>query len=391
VKHYHSIDEVTLSGLTPRAAQCWRGVRLVPLVRTKAVPHLRIARVRTDEELTITRLSAHTAHPERELAFVSIVPHAFVVGWGEDAEAEVNQGVAFVRERDGHRFHTGGCSIAVKLRMARRASDKSLRFVPQQLAVEGLLSLFFAGPDVASRDWSERLLRRGLDPRVERAVSGRSMEHLADALRVFEILEDQCGMLLFFKDVLFGSFVAPTHEDYRAVHDSLVLDLFPAELLEYAAYDAPVFKTTVNSQGVRTIADLRAALAAQERAWAEWYSHMASGLIRDAMISGVYSMDGYRLERFVTTLARKGEHHAGERIVARDGTLAYLKSYRLGAQQARRAYLLKQLGANGWDLERAAVDSRLTELQFVDELRRAGFEWMLGSKVLDQIRRGALK
>lgn len=389
--NHYSIENITMQGLTARAAQCWRSVRLVPLVRTKAVPHLRIGRVAMKDELTITRLSAHTAQPDRELAFVSVVPHAFVVGWGEDAEAEVNQGVAFVRERDGHRFHSGGCQIAVKLRMARRASDKSLRFVPQQLAVEGLLSLFFAGPEVATRDWSERLLRRGLDPRVERAISGRSMEHLADALRVFEILDEQCGMLLFFKDVLFGSFVAPTAEDYRAVHDSLVLDLFPAELLEYAAYDAPVFKTSVDPQGVRTIADLRSALAAQERAWAEWYEHMASGLIRDAMVRSVYSMDGYRLERFVTTLARKGEHHAGERIVARDGTLAYLKSYRVGVQQARRAYLLKQLGTQSWDLARAAADSRMTEGQFVDELTRAGFAWMLGPKVLDQIRRGALK
>ncbi len=387
----YSIESVSLDGLEPRASQCWRGVRLVPLVRTRAVPKLRLARVAHDPELTVTRLSAHTAHPERELAFTSVVPHAFVVSWGDDAEAELNQGAAFVRESDGHRFHPHGGSVRVKLRMARRASDRSLRFAPQQLAIEGLLALFFSGPDVASRDWSERVLRRGLDPRVERAVSGRSMEHLAEALRVFEIIDGQCGMLLFFKDMLFGSFVAPTAEDYRSIHDSLVLDLFPSELLEYAAYDVPVFKTSVDSQSVRTIDDLRAALAREERAWAEWSRFMAGDLLTSAMMSSVYSMEGYKLERFVTAPSRKGEHHAGERIVARDGTLAYLKTYRLGVQQARRAYLLKLLGTNEWDLERAARESKMTVGQFVDDLSRVGFGWMLGPKVLDQIRRGTLR
>ncbi len=386
----YSIETISLEGLEARAAQCWRSVRLVPLVRTRAVPKLRLARVKSSDALTITRLAAHTAHPERETAFVSVVPHSFVIGWGDDAEAEVNQGAAFVRESDGHRFHHGGCSVAVKLRMARRASDRSLRFVPQQLAVEGLLSMFFAGPSVASRDWSERVLRFGLDPRVERAVSGRSMEHLADALRVFEIVEGQCGMLLFFKDLLFGSFVAPTPEDYRSVHDSLVLDMFPAELLELAAYDVPVFKTSVSSQGVRTIQDLRTALANEEKAWGEWSKYMAGDLLRDAMMSSVYSMEGYALERFVTTLTRTGEHHTGERITARDGTLAYLSTYRLSTAQARRAYLLKLLGTNGWDLDKASASGSLTKSQFVDELTRVGFAWMLGPKILDQIRRGTL-
>jgi hypothetical protein len=383
----YSIDSVNIAGLEPRASQQWRSVRLVPLVRTKTVNGLRLARVDEGDMPTITRLSAHTAHPERESAFVSIVPHSFVLGWGEDAECELNQGVAFVRASDGRTFHTRGCSVKLKLRMARRSGARSLRFAPQQLALEGLLSLFFTGPEVASRDWSERLMRRGLDPRVERALSGRAMPHLSEALRVFEVLDGQCGMLLYFGDLLFGSFVAPTPEDYRAVHDSLVLDLFPAELLEHARYEAPTFRASIDARGVRTIAELRAALDREELAWKQWTMFTASELFRNAMVQSVYGMDGVRLERFVTTLERKGEHHAGERVVARDGTVAYLKTYRLSVPQARRAYLLKSLADSHWEIDVAAVKTRMTRGQFLEELHRFDFGWMLGPEVLRELKR----
>ncbi|MBL8684453.1 MAG: hypothetical protein JNK05_35090 [Myxococcales bacterium] len=382
----HSLGSVDIAGLEPRASQVWRSVRLVPLVRTKTIHGLCLARVDERDSFTVTRLGAHTAKPDRELAFLSIVPHSFVVGWGDEAEAELNQGAAFVRESDGKWFHTRGCSVKMKLRMARRASTKALRFAPQQLAIEGLLSLFFAGPEVVTRDWSERLMRRGLDPRVERALSGRALPALSEALRVFEVLDGQCGMLLYFADELFGAFVAPTPEDYRRTHESMVLDVFPAELLDYARYEAPTFRAKIDAGSARTIRELRAALDREELAWKQWTMFTASQLCRSAMVQHVYAMDGFRLERFVTTLERKGEHHAGERVVARDGTVAYLKTYRLSVAQARRAYLLRRLTEAHWDLDDAASKTRMTRGQFIDELIRFDFGWMLGPKVLHELR-----
>jgi hypothetical protein len=378
------IDEISLGDLQVRGAQVWRSVRLVPLVRPKALSKIRLGRVNEHDAVTVTTLDAHPSHPSRGLHFVSVVPHSFVVGWGEDAEAEVNQGAALVREGDGRAVHVGGTRVRMRMRMARRASDRSLRFAPQQLAIEGLLSLYFGGPSLATRDWSERLLRRGLDPRTENAMTGRALPHLAEALRVFEVLDGQCGMLLFFKDMLFGAFVAPTHEDYRALHDSLVLDLFPAELLEYASYDAPVFHASI--EPAKTLSGLRAALEREEASWAHFYQAISASLLTEASVQHVHGMEGFELERFITRLHRKGEHHIGERIVARDGTLAYLKTYRLGAPQARRAFLLDCLGRGDWDLDRSAEIARSDRTAFIADLRLAGFEWMLGPKVLHELR-----
>lgn len=380
-RHLATVD---LRGLVPRGAQVWRSVRLVPLVRERPVAKLRLAGVDLDAAVTVTTVDVHPSHRAREEHFVSVVPHAFVLAWGDDADAELSLGGSFARDEGAS--SRGGCRVRTQLRMARRASERSLRFVPQQLALEGLLALHFGGPTLASRDWSERVLREGMDPRVESAVSGRWMPHLADALRTFEVLDGQCGMLLFFKDLLFGSFVAPRPEDYRALHDSLVLDLFPAELLEYASYDAPRFDASIDPALAPTLAALRRELDAEEARWGQFYEAVSGDLLREADAEAVYTMEGFTLERFVTGLRRKGEHHAGERVVARDGTLAYLKTYRLSSHQSRRAYLLDSLARAGWSLEEAAKATRLTLLQLVEELGRVGFGWMVAPRVLHELK-----
>ncbi len=378
------VTTVDLAGLKALGAQVWRSVRLVPLVREKPVGNLRLAGVDLDEALTVTTVDVHTAHRAREKHFVSVVPHAFVLAWGDDADAEVSLGASFPRDEGAS--SRGGHRVRTQLRMARRASERSVRFVPQQLALEGLLALHFGGPTLASRDWSERVLREGMDPRVESAISGRWMPHLADALRTFEVLDGQCGMLLFFKDLLFGSFVAPRPEDYRALHESLVLDLFPAELLEYARYDAPRFDAVLDPARTPTLAALRRELNAEVGRWGMFYESLSGDLLREADAEAVYTMDSFTLERFVTGLRRKGEHHVGERVVARDGTLAYLKTYRLSAPQSRRAYLLDSLARAGWSLEAAAVATRLTLAQLVEELTRVGFGWMVAPRVLHELK-----
>jgi hypothetical protein len=375
---------IALTGLQARGAQVWRSVRLVPLVRERPLQKIRLAGVDLDERLTATTVDVHPSHRAREIHFVSVVPHAYVLSWGEDCDAELSLGGSFVRE-ESHVPRTKNV-VRAQLRMVRRASERSVRFVPQQLALEGLLSLHFGGPTLASRDWSERVLREGLSPRTEMAVSGRRMPHLADALRTFEILEQQCGMLLFYKDMLIGSFVAPRPEDYRALHESLLLDLFPGELLEYANYDAPRFTATIDPARTPTLEALRNELHAEEIRWAEFYEAVSNDLLREANAEPVYSMEGYSLERFVTELRRKGEHHAGERVVTRDGTVAYLKTYRLSSHQSRRAYLLDRLAKNGWILSEAATATRLTLQQLVEELQRVGMGWMVGEGVLHELK-----
>ncbi len=374
---------VALQGLEARGAQVWRGVRLVPLVRTTAPPKLRLAR--TDVHApTITTVDPHPSHPSRSEHYLAVIPHAYVLAWGDDAEAELSLGGRFTRDegRVVNREH----NVQMRLRMVRRASERSLRFLPQHLAIEGLLALYFGGPSIATHDWSERVLRAGFDPRVERALSGRAMPDLADALRVFEIVEGQCGMLLFSHDTLLGAFVAPTADDYRACHDDLVYDLFPAEIAACARYDAPVFHARIEGSP-RTLGDVRRALDDERGRWDAFYRDVARDLLREADAETVWRAEGFTLERFLTHLRRKGEHHAGERVTTRDGTLAYLKTYRLSTAQGRRVWALDALARADWNLARAATLAKLTLPQFVDDLCRVGFAWMLHPRVFEALRR----
>lgn len=66
-----------------------------------------------------------------------------------------------------------------------------------------------------------------------------------------------------------------------------------------------------------------------------------------------------------------------------DGTLEYLKTYRLSAAQTRRAYLIKQLAHAEWNLERAAGNLKTTRDDLVARLSNAGFGYLLKESVLE--------
>ena len=111
-------------------------------------------------------------------------------------------------------------------RLARKEGSNRLRFLPLHLALEGYLALHFGGPSVLWAEWSERAVRSGLSPRAEEAYRGAEVRGLADALRVFEIHHGQCGVLVYVADALAAAFAVPHPEDYRALHPTLVHDLF---------------------------------------------------------------------------------------------------------------------------------------------------------------------
>jgi hypothetical protein len=58
------------------------------------------------------------------------------------------------------------------------------------------------------------------DP-LQRPEEGRLIE-----LRVFEIHEGQCGVLVFVADHLASAFVVPHPEDYRLLHRTLIEDFY---------------------------------------------------------------------------------------------------------------------------------------------------------------------
>ena len=110
--------------------------------------------------------------------------------------------------------------------MRKRESKNQLRFLPLHLAMEGFLSMFFSGPDIAWSEYSKYAISHGLGCRYETAVEGRFISRLEDALRVFEIHPKQVGVLIFVAEALASAFVVPTPEDYRLLHASLLEDFY---------------------------------------------------------------------------------------------------------------------------------------------------------------------
>lgn len=107
-----------------------------------------------------------------------------------------------------------------------------------------------------------------------------------------------------------------------------------------------------------------------------------------AIAFGEFANDGRRAHRSARARAlRRGdvECHLGERMLREDGTPEYLKTYRLSAAQVRRAYLLQQLAAAEWNLERAAESLRGTVPELTRRLVNAGFGYLLKPAVLQAL------
>ena len=355
-----------LHGLDLAPAQAWGSVRLVPLIRRRVREDLRLARRRYDEDLAVVSLDGGIL--DAGIKYVSFVPHGLVASWSNDGSAAASLGGAMAAraaKKDGKAF---GRVARVLHRMVKREDDRSLRFLPLHLAMEGLLALCFGGPDVAWPEWSRRALARGLDPREEQSISGAALPGFADALRVFEIHERQCGVLVFVADALASAFVVPHPDDYRAL------------LYRYGGLhpEATFAEATIDASSVASLADLRAALAGVRRDWADFGALLASSALGRALRSEeVYRLGAFRLCRFTTDLSLHEENHLGEAIVRDDGTTEYLKTYRLSDAQARRAHLLSKLREHGWKLDRTAEALGTTPLDLVQRLDRAGFAHLI--------------
>jgi hypothetical protein len=375
---------IDLAGLTAAPAQTWGAVRLVPLLRSEPITDLRLhARAYEPDEISIVQTRPRTA-------YISFVPHAFVANWTTDGTAAAY----------GTQLHDPTTAVdlhCIKLRfrrrMARHEDRQRLRFLPLHLAMEGYLMLQFGGPSIAWDEWTRDALARGLSPRVEASYCGASIPGLEDALRVFEIHPDQCGMALYVADALAAAFVVPHPDDYRALHSSLLQDFYGELVHQYALMYPAVTDFTVRLDETRiaTVADLRTQLAQTKHDWAAFHDLMAGGLLaaEDLRFTAVHRMGRFTLSRFVPAFDPHTENHIGETIADRAGRLAYLKTFRLSAAQTRRGYLLSQLAAHDWNLDEAAAALGTDRHGLSMRLDHAGFGHLLRPDVIDAARNRA--
>ncbi|ROT33071.1 hypothetical protein [Micromonospora sp. HM5-17] len=375
---------LSLAGLTAGPGQRWGALRLVPLLRDEPITDLRLhARLYDPDDPTLVAVGPRTA-------YVAYVPHAFVASWTPGGGPVAAYGTQLTDPADAR---LPGIGLHFRRRMARREEKNRLRFLPLHLAMEGYLALHVGGPSIAWQEWTRRAVTRGLSPRAEEAYTGAEITGLADALRVFEIHPNQCGMLLYAADALAAAFVVPHPDDYRALHPTLLLDLY-GELVHHYAHLYPTvgeFSTRIDAGRVASVADLRAELVRTRAAWSAFQLEMAGGLLGMERLTStlVYRMGRFALARFLPAFDPDRENHIGEAIVDNAGRLAYLKTFRLSAAQARRGHLLSQFAAHDWDLDATATALATDRRSLALRLDRAGFGHLLRPEVIDAARREA--
>ncbi|WP_131739582.1 ARPP-2 domain-containing protein [Actinomadura roseirufa] len=372
-----------LDGLRTAPAQLWGSVRLVPLVRDEPVPRLRLHRRVYGEPPAAVRVGDGTA-------YTAFIPHAFVATWDGDGDAApaASYGTRLL-EREA-RPAPPRMPVRPLRRMARKAGRDRLRFLPLHLAVEGYLALHFGGPEIAWEEWSRRAVAHGLSPRCEEAYLGLEVRGLEDALRIFEIHPGQCGVLVYVADALASAFVTPHADDYRALHPTLVEDMFGEQIYRYGVMGLPAGEVSapLGEAGIRSLADLRAAAARRRAEWAAFHDEVMAGRLFDPAGTHrpVQHLRGFRLSRFLPSFAPGRENHIGETITDADGRVAYLKSFRLSEGQIRRGYLLTRLAAHGWRLSATAAALGIDEAALALRLERSGFGYLLRQDVLDHYR-----
>lgn len=384
------------TGLTICPAQVWGGVRLVPLVREEPMPGLRLHREvydRFGEVLLAPRTS-----------YLSYIPHGLVADWSggtHEARGAGRSGggrsAAYGTQLDTAR--PTAMAVDHHHRMIKRRPSKAkgrgkgkeqprgavtrCRFLPLHLAMEGYLTLHFGGPTIAWDEWSREAVRQGLSPRSEATFLGLDVPGLADALRVFEIHPGQCGVLVYVADALAAAFVVPHPDDYRALHPTLLQDMYGELLHQYGYFGGPVpdFDSRLgDGRHIGSLADLRAAARARERAWRDSHDTVMARELLGTSYSfrRVYRMASFDMYRFLPPF-RLGsdEQHIGELITDHKGRTAYLKTFRLTPAQIRRGHLLSSLADNDWHLRRTADRLGTTPEEIVRRIRAAGFGALL--------------
>ncbi|MEM1392521.1 MAG: hypothetical protein AAGG00_04350 [Cyanobacteria bacterium P01_H01_bin.150] len=378
----HLLTDISLNGLEIAPSQVHGAVRIVPLLRRNLRDDLRLMKRDYHEDLTIVSL-------EKDINYYSYVPHGLVMSWTDDGSPVAALGGQINKSNsDGKKVDCGYGSLRLMHHMRKRESKNQLRFLPLHLAMEGFLSMFFSGPDIAWSEYSKYAISHGLGCCYETAVEGRFISRLEDALRVFEIHPKQVGVLIFVAEALASAFVVPTPEDYRLLHKSLLEDFYGELIYQYGLlYDTTFpMDVSLDESEINSLKTLRLAIDKMRMDWASFQGFMADGILgRKLQSKIVYSAGPFRLQRFITDIQLKKENHIGEAIVRENGELEYLKTFRLSTTQTKRVYLLSKLAEHNWNIDATAKASGNNYDEFVHRLEKAGFGYLLNQQVREQV------
>lgn len=370
------LTRLAFDGFELAAPQTLGPIRLVPVINADHRDDIRLG-LEGYDAWGIVDLGGPPKGARKQ--YWSYIPHGLLISWGKDGESATSFGADLRKNVDRPR-----APVKIHHRMAKRTGSNEFRILPMHLAMEGFLSLHFGGPDIAWSNYSRHTKRFGLSPRVEFAYGANMIEDLAEAMHLFEIHENQVGVLLFIADELASAFVVSHPEDYRRLHPSILRDSFSEVFLHYARH-AQIGRLDIDldTDGVTDLAALTTAVDDVRTKWHQQTEVMAAGLAGQQLTSEVVNKMGpFQIERFRSHLTPEHEAHIGEAIVHQSGALQYLKTFRLSKNQTKRAHLLQMLAEHDWSIEALAETEGNEPDDIVRRMHNAGFGYLLNPEVL---------
>ncbi|MBC7475601.1 MAG: hypothetical protein H7263_15040, partial [Candidatus Sericytochromatia bacterium] len=360
------------SNLKLAPSQISGGIRIVPVIRDNYTGTLRLQSQEYDEDLNITQVT-------KNISYISYVPHAFILSWSDDGVPLVSEGTQIYKKNSkvtGSKYF----SMRSSSKMIKKIDKNKIHFLPLHLAMESFLNLYFKGPSISWDEYSGKIKATGLSPRIEYSYSGKYIDGLEEALRVFEIHENQVGVLLFVADKLASVFIVPHPEDYRSLHQSLLKDFY-GELIYYYGYMYPSvskFQVKIDDDKVNSLSDLRNELEQMKTDLTDFYKFMAEGILQKELIfNDVYNVGQHKLKRFMTDPDVNLENHIGEIIVDNDNNIEYLKTFHLSSEQVKKVVLLKNLDLHNWNLDETATYMNTTKSKLIMNIEKLGFGYLI--------------
>ena len=370
------LDKLNLDGVGFGPSQVWKNVRLVPLIREKVTSGLRLTKIDYDQEYSRVYLNDQTTYE-------SYIPFGLIASWGAENDVRFNQQALISNKKKKSAFDH-------HFRLVGKVEKNKVRILPFHMAMEAFLSTAFKRPEVRKKEFTKEFNRFGLQYRSEFGWKSEWLEYVNDSLGVFEILENQCGLMIFISDSLASCFLLPNPDDYRYLHFTLLMDCYSELMWHYSCvdYDVQKLSFSMNKDRVSDVESLREEFDLAMTKLEILDKTLASGLLdRELFIQKIYTLGKNELSRLRTDFFEgRIEDHIGEMISDSSGVVQYLKTYRLGMDQLKRGKFLQRLEEKDWDISSAARADGLQREQWLRGFVKAGLGDILNANTLSEIR-----
>ena len=370
-------SKLNLKGVSFGPSQVWKNIRLVLLIRSEVCSNLKMKKVDYDNSFS-------TVSVNEKINYSSYIPFGIIASWGEDGAAGIsNRSLVNKKKSEKSAFDH-------HFRLVGKVEKNKVRILPFHMAMEAFLSTAFKRPEVRRKEFTNEFNRFGLYYRGELSWSSDCLSYVNDALGYFEILENQCGVLIYISDSLASCYLLPNPEDYRHLHYTLLLDCYSDLMWHYSneEYDVQKLKFSLNEKRVTGIKSLRSEFEIAMKELSNQTESLSSGLFeRDLYYQDYYKLGNNRLRKFRTDFFESmSEDHIGECIVDSDENVQYLKSFRLGIEQLRRGKFLQRLEENDWDISECAKVDKLNRDQWLFQFYKSGLGYILNDNTIREIK-----